>query len=119
MKLLDSLRFRIAALFHRSQMDTEMEDELRPHIQHRADDLQRSGVPRTEAERRARIEFGGYQKFKEECREGSGNSARSAGIGWRCPGDGVAGAAGYVDSGTTRALNRSIDTATRRVNSLH
>jgi predicted permease len=72
MRLLDSLRFRIAALFHRSHVNAEMEDELRSHIQHRADDLERSGVPRAEAERRARIEFGGYQKFKEECREAVG-----------------------------------------------
>jgi predicted permease len=69
MRLLDSLRFRIASLLRRSQMNAEMEEELRSHIQHRADDLEWSGLPRPEAERRARIEFGGYQKFKEECRE--------------------------------------------------
>jgi predicted permease len=72
MKLLDSLRFRIAALFHRSQVNAEMEDELRSHIECRADDLERSGLQRAEAERRARIEFGGYQRFKEECREAAG-----------------------------------------------
>ena len=74
MKLLDSLRVRIAALFHRSEMNAEMEDELRSHIQHRADDLERLGLPRAQAERRARIEFGGYQKFKEECREAAGGT---------------------------------------------
>ena len=63
MKLFDSLRFRIATLFQRSQMNAEMEDELRSHIQHRADDLERSGLPRAEAERRARIEFGGDGKY--------------------------------------------------------
>ena len=46
MKLLDSLRFRVATLFRRSQMNAEIEDELRSHIQHRADDLERSGLPR-------------------------------------------------------------------------
>jgi hypothetical protein len=51
MKFLDSLRFRIATLFRRSQMSSEMEDELRSHIQHRADDLERSGLFRAEAER--------------------------------------------------------------------
>jgi predicted permease len=49
-----------------------MQEELRAHIQDRANDLERSGVPRTEAWRRARLEFGGYQKFKEECREAQG-----------------------------------------------
>ena len=29
MKLLDSLRFRIATLFRRSQMNAEMDEELR------------------------------------------------------------------------------------------
>jgi hypothetical protein len=69
MKLLDSLRFRIAALFQRSQIDAEMEEELRSHIQHRADDLERSGLVRPQAERRARIEFGGQARFQEEVRE--------------------------------------------------
>ena len=46
MKLLDSLRLRIATLFHPSQVNTEMEEELRSHIQLRADDLERSGLPR-------------------------------------------------------------------------
>ena len=45
MKLLDSLRFRIATLFQRSQMNAEMEEEPRSHTQHRADDLERSGLP--------------------------------------------------------------------------
>ena len=74
MKLLDSLRFRMATFFHRSQMNAEMEDELRSHIQHRADDLERSGLTRAEAERRARIEFGGHERFKEECHEAAGGN---------------------------------------------
>jgi putative ABC transport system permease protein len=74
MKLLDSLRFRIATLFQRSKTNAELEEELRSHIQHRADDLERSGVARPEAERRARIEFGGQARFQEECREAAGGS---------------------------------------------
>jgi len=74
MKPLDSLRFRIAALFQRTQMSAEMEEELRSHIQLRADDLERSGLTRAEAERRARLEFGGQARFKEECREAAGGT---------------------------------------------
>jgi predicted permease len=74
MKLLDSLRFRIATLFRRSQMNAEIEDELRSHIQHRADDLERAGLSRAEAERRARIEFGGQVRYKEESREAAGGT---------------------------------------------
>ena len=74
MKLIDSLRFRIAGLFHRSGLNKDMDDELRAHIELRADDLERTGLTRTEAERRARIEFGGYQRFKEECHEAAGGT---------------------------------------------
>jgi predicted permease len=72
MKLFDSLRFRIAALFQRPQMNAEIEDELCSHIQLRADDLQRSGLSRAEAGRRARIEFGGHVRYREESREAAG-----------------------------------------------
>src|SRR6267378_1012647 len=58
-----------ARFFRRSQTEHALEEELRGHIQLRADDLKRSGLGRTEAERRARIEFGGHERFKEECRE--------------------------------------------------
>ena len=74
MKLLDSLRFRFATLFQRSQMNAETEEELRSHIQHRADDLERSGLAHAEAERRARIEFGGVLRTKQECHEAAGGT---------------------------------------------
>ncbi|HEX5234362.1 MAG TPA: ABC transporter permease [Silvibacterium sp.] len=58
----------------RSNINDDTEEELRSHIQLRADDLERSGLPRSEAERRARIEFGSYGRFKEECREALGGN---------------------------------------------
>lgn len=75
MRLLESLRFRISTIFLRSQMNSEMDDEIRSHIQHRADDIERNGLDRAEAERRANLEFGRRERFKEECYETfSGNS---------------------------------------------
>jgi hypothetical protein len=74
MKLLDWLRFRIATHFLGSQLNCEIEEELRSHIQHCADELERSGLGRAEAERRARIEFGSGQKYKEECHEALGGN---------------------------------------------
>ena len=71
MKLL-GLRFQIATLFRRSHLNAEMEEEIRSHVQHRADDLERSGLDRPEAERRARIEFGGRVRYTEESREAAG-----------------------------------------------
>ena len=74
MKFLDSLAFRIAALFRRSRLNDDMDDELRSHLDLRADDLERSGLSRAEAERRARIEFGAYQRVKEECHQAAGGT---------------------------------------------
>jgi putative ABC transport system permease protein len=69
MKFLASLRSLCSSLFHRKHIDSEMDEEMRLHIQNRADDLERSGFSRVDAERRARIEFGGVERFKEEVRE--------------------------------------------------
>ena len=72
MKTLDSFRARIASFFHPEDLRDEMEEELRSHIAHRADDLERTGLRRDEAERRARIEFGGREKYKEEIHQAAG-----------------------------------------------
>jgi putative ABC transport system permease protein len=72
MSLFSSFRSRVSAVLHRSRMEREMDEELRAHIESRARDLERSGLACGEALRRARLEFGGYQRFKEECREATG-----------------------------------------------
>jgi predicted permease len=69
MNLSAFLRVIASAVFRRSRVESEMDEELHEHIQNRAEDLERSGMPYNEAERQARLEFGGLQKFKEECRE--------------------------------------------------
>src|SRR5438477_150781 len=69
MKFLAYFRSLAARFFHRSQTENDLEEELRSHIQFRADELERFGLRRAEAERRARIEFGGPERFKEECRD--------------------------------------------------
>jgi predicted permease len=74
MKLLQSLRSYLPALFRRSQVNAEMDDEMLSHIELRADDLERLGMSRGEAQRQARIEFGGYQRVKEECHESAGGT---------------------------------------------
>jgi predicted permease len=72
MTALAKIRSITDKILHRSRMEEELEAELRSHIQHRADDLQRSGLNPAEAERRARIDFGGYQRYREESREAQG-----------------------------------------------
>ncbi len=49
-----------------------MDAELRFHIEAFVEDLMRRGVAQEEALRRARIEFGGVERAKEECREARG-----------------------------------------------
>ena len=56
-------------MIRRSEMETEMDMELRFHMENYAMDLERRGVPREEGMRRARLEFGGVERTKEECRE--------------------------------------------------
>ncbi len=73
MTLWSRMRSWLRATVRRSRMDGEMDAELQFHLEAYADDLVRSGVPREEALRRARLEFGAVDKAKEECRE-----ARSA-----------------------------------------
>ena len=45
---------------------------MRFHIESYVGDLVKQGVPREEAMRRARIEFGGTETHKEECRASLG-----------------------------------------------
>jgi putative ABC transport system permease protein len=60
------------AVLRRSRLERDMETELRFHIEARAEDLIRSGMPRPEALRRACIEFGGVEQTKEACRSSRG-----------------------------------------------
>ena len=72
--MLRYLRAIGARLFHRAAVDADMEDELHSHVQHRADDLERSGLDRAEAERRARVELGGGLKTREAIHEAVGGT---------------------------------------------
>ena len=72
MSLFSSVRTRLDFVFRRPGLEREMEQELRSHLRRRAAHLEKSGLPRAEAERQAQIEFGGYQRYKEECRAALG-----------------------------------------------
>ena len=74
MKLLSYFRSIARKFYLRSRVENEIDDELRSHIQHRADDLERGGLDRGEAERRARVEFGGHLRFREDSSRAMGGS---------------------------------------------
>ncbi|MGB6875512.1 MAG: permease prefix domain 1-containing protein [Candidatus Acidiferrales bacterium] len=72
MTLWNRFRSWLQAILRRSRMESDMDTELRFHIETLAEDLVRGGLPREEAMRRARMEFGGIERAKEECREARG-----------------------------------------------
>ena len=51
-----------------------MDEELRSHVLQRAEDLERSGVDPATAERRARIEFGPWERYRQESHEALGGN---------------------------------------------
>ena len=72
MTLLARLRSFAAALLRGRTLEREMEEEWRFHVEARADALASEGVPRDEALRRARTEFGDPLRWKEGAREARG-----------------------------------------------
>lgn len=68
------LRSLAEKFLRRSRTNQQLAEELNSHLQLRADDLVRSGMDPTEAERQARVEFGSTERFREECREQLGGN---------------------------------------------
>jgi putative ABC transport system permease protein len=73
-ELLSDIRYRLRALFRRADVERELEEELRFHIEREADKQLCEGHSPEEAMRRARIAFGGVDVVKEASREGRGLS---------------------------------------------
>ena len=59
-------------LVARERMEIELDKELRFHFESQVADKVRSGIPKSEARRLTRLEFGGMEQIKEECRERRG-----------------------------------------------
>jgi putative ABC transport system permease protein len=66
------LRSFVMACLRRDRFEAGMDDELQFHIDAYAGDLMRSGIPRAEAVRRARLQLGAVETIKEECRQTRG-----------------------------------------------
>jgi predicted permease len=72
MTLLARLRSFMAALVRGRTVERDMEEEWRFHVEARADALAAEGVPRDQAMRQARREFGDPLRWKESGREARG-----------------------------------------------
>ncbi|MGB7727349.1 MAG: permease prefix domain 1-containing protein [Candidatus Acidiferrum sp.] len=66
------LWMRLRALLRRSEVEREMEEELRFHFEAQVEKLVGEGVGMAEALRRARLAIGGTEQIKEECRDARG-----------------------------------------------
>jgi predicted permease len=72
--VFSDMSFRFRSLFRRTAVECELDDELRFHLDHQVERYVAAGMTRAEALRRTRLEFGGLEQVKEDCREARGVS---------------------------------------------
>ncbi len=72
MKWLESLRERLAVLFHKKEFESEMAEELQFHIEQETQRNIDRGMHPSEARREALHSFGQVEKVKEEVRDETG-----------------------------------------------
>ena len=70
--MVRDLLYRFRALFHRNVVEGELDEELRFHFDEQVEKYVTLGLSREEAVRRSRMEFGGLETVKEECRDARG-----------------------------------------------
>jgi putative ABC transport system permease protein len=86
--MLKDVFFRLRSVFRREAVESEMEEELRFHSERQLEKYLKTGMSRDEAQRRVRMDFGGLEQVKEECRDARGVSlletlAHDLRYGWR------------------------------------
>ena len=59
-------------LLRRGALESQLDAELRDHLDRQTADFVASGLTEAEARRRARLELGGVESIKEECRDARG-----------------------------------------------
>src|SRR5688572_7056548 len=86
-----SVRSAMQALLGRPRLETEMDDEMKFHLEMEAKRNLKAGMSAEEAQRRAIHDFGGVERLKEEVRDERGarwveDVAQDARIAWRAMG---------------------------------
>lgn len=69
MRMLDRLHLRLRSLFRRRDVEVELDEELRFHLDQLIEEYEASGMPTEEARRAAERKIGGIAQYKEECRD--------------------------------------------------
>ncbi len=72
MRWLQSVLHRLRNLFRKDSVERETDQELHFHLEHEIAQHVSRGMSAEEARRAALLEFGGVERFKEECREARG-----------------------------------------------
>jgi predicted permease len=67
--MLNDLLFRLRALFRRKTLESELDQELRAHLENEIARYVATGHSPQEAARRARLALGGFEQTKEHCRD--------------------------------------------------
>src|SRR5690242_17946975 len=71
---LYTIPLKLRSLFRRAQTDSQLDEELRDHLDRATNQYIEKGLTPGEAQRRARMDLGGLEKVKEECRDTRGTS---------------------------------------------
>lgn len=67
--MLSGLRVRLRALFRKAEVERELDEELRFHLEKETEQNLARGMGREEARRAALVSFGGVERVKEESRD--------------------------------------------------
>ena len=70
--MLSGLYIRLRSLFRRDRVEKDLDEELGFHLDRQVEKYMAAGISREEAMRRVRLEFGGVDQIKEQCREARG-----------------------------------------------
>jgi predicted permease len=70
--MVRDLFLRLRSLVRRDVVESELDEELRFHLEQQVDSYMSRGFSRAEAVRRARLEFGGLDQIREEHRDARG-----------------------------------------------
>lgn len=72
MNIATRLKRRLRSLFRRDDVESDLSDEIRLHLEMEIEDLIRQGESAEAARREAYLRFGGLDKTKEDCRDARG-----------------------------------------------
>src|SRR6516164_6077958 len=70
--MFSDLVFRFRGLFRRKVIESELDEELQFPVERQVEKNVQDGMSREQATLRARIDFGGLELAKEECRDARG-----------------------------------------------